>query len=61
MVFMSRVKVKGNNGANVIVRSTATGKILTTENDKNLAARIKVISKRIMDRNQEAYKDLSTR
>jgi hypothetical protein len=61
MVFMSRVKVKDNNGANVIVRSTVTGKILTTENDKNLAARIKVISKRIMDRNQEAYKDLSTR
>lgn len=58
---MSRVKVKDNNGANVIVRSTVTGKILTTENDKNLAARIKVISKRIMDRNQEAYKDLSTR
>ena len=58
---MSRVKVKGNHGANVIVESPATGKIVTTENDKNLAARIKVISKRIMDRNQKAYKDLPTR
>ena len=53
IVFISRIKVKGNHGANVIVRSTAIEKILTTENGKNLAAKIKVISKCIMKRSGE--------
>ena len=54
---MSRVKVKGNNGIKVIVQSTATGKIITTENDKNLAARIKAVSKRIYNQYEKKWRN----
>lgn len=56
-----RIKIKGNKDRNSMIRSADTGMVLTTDNDKDLAAKLKLISKRIMDKNKEAYEDLATR